>query len=76
MVYRADSVKGVETLANDVTTLAKWWGNQACDSVKGTTCRAYARDRQASTKTSRRELGVLQVAPNHAHAEGLLLSTR
>lgn len=70
---RADTVKGVETLGNNVAALAKWWGNQTCNAVKGTMCRAYARDRGGSSWTSRRELGVLQAALNHAHAEGILV---
>ncbi len=41
--------------------------------MKGSTCRAYVRQRTAAASTARRELDVLQAALNHAHAEGLLV---
>lgn len=73
------------TLAFSIAALAPFWGDLTCDAVKGSTCRAYERDRAkprngkdgrvrvASAATVRRELGVLQAALNHAHAEGLLV---
>lgn len=82
-----------ETLAASVRALAPFWGGLTCDAVKGSTCRAYARERakpvtkefvgkkgktwsrtlSASSGTVRRELGVLQSALRHAHAEGVLI---
>lgn len=81
------------TLAYSIQALATFWGSLTCDAVKGTTCRAYERERakprtittiskngketsrrvSAGPSTVRRELGVLQAALNHAHAEGLLI---
>jgi integrase len=61
------------TLAYSVAALAPFWGDLTCDTVKGSTCRRYERDRQRAPATVRRELGVLQAALNHAHAEGLLV---
>jgi integrase len=73
------------TLAYSIAALAPFWADLTCDAVKGSVCRAYERDRAkpragkdgrvrvASTATIRRELGVLQAALNHAHAEGLLV---
>lgn len=81
------------TLAYSIQALAPFWGDLTCDAVKGTTCRAYERERgkarrvetktatgktlsrmvSAGASTVRRELGVLQAALNHAHAEGLLI---
>lgn len=82
---KAEKVKGRQTLANNVTALANWWGDLTCDAVKGTACRAYEKARAKARKdangalrtagsaTVRRELGVLQAALNHAHAEGVLI---
>lgn len=61
------------TLAYSIAALAPFWGNLACDAVKGSTCRAYGRSRACKPSTVRRELGVLQAALNHAHGEGLLI---
>jgi integrase len=36
---------GPATLANSVAALVPYFGNLTCDSVKGTTCRAYTRER-------------------------------
>lgn len=82
---KIETVAGAETLANAITALARYWGDQTCDAVKGSTCRAYEKDRAkprkdakgrirtAGSATVRRDLGVLQAALNHAHAEGLLI---
>lgn len=61
------------TLAYSISALAPFWGDLTCDAVKGSTCRRYERDRNRAPGTVRRELGVLQAALNHAHAEGLLI---
>lgn len=62
------------TLATCVKALAHFWGDLTADAVRGETCRRYARERRVKPSTARRELGVLQAALNHAHAEGLLLN--
>lgn len=36
---------GVETLAYCIKALSPFWGSLTCDAVKGSTCRAYARER-------------------------------
>lgn len=36
---------GANTLAGAVAALTPFWGNLTCDAVKGTTCRAYERER-------------------------------
>lgn len=61
------------TLAYSIKALVPFWASQTCDGVKGSTCRAYGRSRKVASGTARRELGVLQAALNHAHAEGVLL---
>lgn len=61
------------TLAYSIAALAPFWGDLTCDAVKGSTCRAYGRTRACKPSTVRRELGVLQAALNHVHAEGLLI---
>ena len=75
-----------DTLAWALKALAPFWGGLTCDTVKGSTCRAYllerakprpdkrGRMRSAGTGSVRRELGVLQAAINYALAEGKLVS--
>ncbi len=84
---KADTVRGVETLARCIVKLADFFGDLTCADVKGSTARAYekwrakprrrADARGAMTKagpaTVRRELGVLQAALTHAHEEGVIL---
>lgn len=70
---KGPTMAGAETLAYAVKALVPFWANLTCDAVKGSTCRAYARQSGRATSTDRRHLGVLQAALNHAHAEGVLL---
>jgi integrase len=70
---KGPTLAGAETLAYAVKALAPFWAGLTCDAVKGSTCRAYARQSGRATSTDRRHLGVLQAALNHAHAEGVLL---
>lgn len=70
---RGPRLAAPETLAYALKALAPFWASRTCDAVKGSTCRAYAEQRTASTGTARRELGVLQAALNYAHAEGRLI---
>ena len=74
--YAEDKGTGMQapaTLAYSIAALAPFWGDLTCDAVKGSTCRRYAKLRDRASGTIRRELGVLQSALNHAHAEGLLV---
>jgi integrase len=74
--YADDKGKGIAapaTLAYSIAALAPFWGDVTCDAVKGSTSWRYERERQRAPGTVRRELGVLQAALNHAHAEGLLV---
>ena len=83
--HRAETVASPQTLAYSITALATFWGDLTCDAVKASTCRSYelhrakpradatGRLRAASASTVRRDLGVLQAALNHAHAEGVLI---
>ncbi|MEM9765076.1 MAG: site-specific integrase [Pseudomonadota bacterium] len=82
---RGPAIASKTTLAIAIEALAAFWGDLTCDAVKGATCRAYERHRAkprrlvdgrtvaAGSSTVRRELGVLQAAMNHAHAEGVLI---
>jgi integrase len=90
---KGSMVAAPEALGFAVAGLSPFWGDLTCDTVKGSTCRAFERERAkpravtftskrglsytrivtASPGTVRRELGVLQAALNHAHAEGLLV---
>lgn len=40
-----ETVSSPDTLAYSIKALAPFWGNLTCDAVKGTTCRAYGKDR-------------------------------
>lgn len=82
---RGPDLKGTATLANNIAMLAGFWGDLTCDTVKGSTCRAYERHRAkprtndkgqtftAGPSTVRRELGVLQSALKYAKKEGRLI---
>ena len=59
-------------IAYAVEVLAAFWEGRTVASVSRETCRAYARARERSAGTVRRELGVLRAAINHAHREGRL----
>jgi integrase len=59
-------------IAYAVEALATFWEGRTVASVSRETCRAYARARERSAGTVRRELGVLRAAINHAHREGRL----
>lgn len=65
---------GRETLAYAVKALAPFWASLTADAVKGSVCRAYARQSGRAPSTDRRHLGVLQAALNYAAAEGRLVS--
>lgn len=62
-----------QSLLYSMKALLPYWGDLTCDSVRGSTCRAYAKHRRVADGTARRELGVLQAALNYTHAEGLLV---
>lgn len=82
---KGQAMAAPKTLGHAIEALAPFWGDLTCDAVKGSTCRAYERHRAkprtlrdgrtvtAGSSTVRRELGVLQAAMNHAHAEGVLI---
>lgn len=69
----ADTVRSPQTLAYSIKALLPFWAEMTCDAVKGSTCRKYAKERDAAPSTTRRELGVLQAALNLAHREGALI---
>lgn len=80
----AMTVASPERIAYAVEALLPFWGSLKLPSVKGETCRRYAKTRvrhfsdgttkPISTGTIRRELGVLQAAMNYAHKEGYVTS--
>jgi integrase len=53
-----------------IDALLPFWGGLNLSSVKGETCRRYAKFRDRAPGTVRRELGTLQSAINYAHKEG------
>lgn len=58
-----------------INALVPFWNGRTVVEVTKQTCRRYVEDRGRSNGTSRRELGVLRAAINHAHREGRLTRT-
>ena len=62
--FKADTLAGAgpATLAGAVAAMTPFWGDLTCDAVKGTTCRAYVRERAiprqvtVTTRTGKRLL--------------------
>lgn len=52
--------------------LRPFWADRPVSSVTGATCRRYARERQVTPGTVRRELGTLRAALVHCEKEGFL----
>lgn len=83
--HKGETVSSPMTLAAATERLVEFWADLPCDAVKRSTCAAYVKHRatprrdhrgkvwRAGPSTVRRELGVLQAALNHAHAEGVLI---
>src|SRR5258705_8634321 len=57
-------------IAAAVKALGPYWQARTVANVSRETCRAYAASRGRSAGTTRRELGVLRAAINHAHRSG------
>lgn len=59
------------TIGYNIQALMTWWGSRTLATVKGETCRAYAKFRRKNVKdnTIRKELSVLSSAINHWHRE-------
>ena len=68
----APTVRAPETVGYSIKALLPILGNLPVGSVNGSVCRRYTKERDRSLGTTRRELGVLQAAVNHCHAEGYL----
>lgn len=64
---RGPKVVGQETMARAVETLARLWEARTVAEVP---VDAYVKRRNRSAGTTRRELGVLKAAINHAHKRG------
>jgi integrase len=68
---RGEKVIGRETLANNITALARLWEGKTVADVPSYVP-TYLKKRNLSPGTMRRELGVLRTAINHAHTHGKL----
>jgi len=66
---RGPKVVGQETMARSVETLSRLWEGCTVASVPAHVD-AYVKRRDRAAGTTRRELGVLQAAINHAHKRG------
>lgn len=68
----ATHVTAPERIGYAIDALDRFWTDSPVSSVKGETCRRYAKSRERAPGTVRRELNVLQAAINHCHREGYL----
>ena len=68
----APTVRAPETIGYSIKALLSLLGALPVGSISGEVCRRYAKSRDRSPGTTRREMGVLQAAINYAHAEGYL----
>lgn len=59
-------------IAYALTPLVDFWRDQAVSAITKQTCKAYAKWRERSPATVRRELSTLKAALNFAHEEGRL----
>jgi len=68
----AINVASPERIGYAIDALHRFWGEQQVSTIRGETCRRYARERGVSDGTVRRELGTLRAAINHCFKEGYL----
>ena len=73
----APTVASPQTQGYAIDALLPYWGESALSSIKGETCRRYAKSRKhrltgapIAAGTIRRELNVLQAAINYCYREG------
>lgn len=57
-------------IAAAIKALVPFWKGRTIADISRETCRGYIKSRGRSAGTTRRELGVLRAAINHAHREG------
>lgn len=70
----APTVANPERIGYAIEALLPFWGELKLTHIRGETCRRYAKWRDRSAGTVRRELGALQSAINYAHREGYITS--
>lgn len=70
----APTVAAPARIGYAIDALIPFWGGLKLTHVKGETCRRYAKWREVSHGTIRRELGTLQAAMNYAAKEGYVTS--
>ncbi len=70
----APHVKDPARIGYAIDALDRFWGDLPVSAVRGETCRRYAKIRDVSDGTVRRELTTLRAALNYCHEEGVLLS--
>lgn len=68
------TVRAPATIGYSIMALRPILGPLPVATINKEQCRRYARDRGVKPGTVRRELGVLQAALNHCHAQGYLLT--
>lgn len=67
---RGPEVASPWRIAAAIRALVPFWQGQTVANVTRETCRTFVAKRGRSAGTTRRELGVLRAAINHAHREG------
>jgi integrase len=70
----APTVAAPERIGYAIDAMLPFWASLKVSHIRGETCRRYAKVRDKSPGTIRRELGTLQAAINHAHREGYITS--
>lgn len=63
-----------ERIGYAIAALAPFWADLPVSAIKGAICRRYARQRNVSDGTVRRELGTLRAALAYCESEGYLTS--
>lgn len=70
MQDRRSDVAAPDRIRHAIKALVPFWKGRTLAQVARQSCRAYVKARGRSAGTTRRELGVLRAAINHAHREG------
>jgi len=74
LTERAPHVKDPARIADCIRALIPILGPLPLSAITGEVCRRYGKTRDRAPGTVRKELGTLQAAINHAHAEGYITS--
>lgn len=74
-VEHAPTTAAPQTIGYSISGLLKFWNDKSVNDISAKNCRAYAKKRDVSNGTIRRELGVLNAAIQYAKREGYISQT-